>query len=295
VLGLKHENLLLRLGLVIVLVGLFAWSRYFRIDLSGETALKSGRESAPAPAVLPPDASRPAGPATNRAVRPATPPTPQVLAAVRSFGDALTPLEDRRERIRDLAAQGTDDALAILMALGNAETYLNWAAVEALGDCTNTAVEPYLLGKLDHPDPRVLAAAVVSLAKVAGERAVADIAATLARNHVRPDGHEDMVCGACVAALALTRSPAALPALEAELQHTVGTSLGYDYGSRVVAAVAGIRDPRTGPILLSYVDKLTVALTDMPSNPLGQQYVRTKIEETRQAAEAQDHQVSGNP
>jgi len=238
---------------------------------AGSTALS------PAPA--------PVTPATSAATtRPPSYP-PDVLAVVAHFKDTSVPIEDRQNEVAALAKKGDGEAAQILMALGSEYTYLNFMAVEGLANIKDPAIAPYLKDRLQDKDHRILAAAVKSLAAQIGEGAVADIAKVIVSNRKREDGYQDTVCGACVDALATTRSPQAIPILGAELAETVGFTLQHDYGSRVVQALKTINDPAAKPFLQAYVDKLTKQMDGMAENPMGQVYLKGKIDEAMQVAQ----------
>ena len=169
---------------------------------------------------------------------------------VRYFEDSSIPVADRLRQLETIGRSGRADAVKILKLLGNRNTYLNYAAVEALGCVKADDVQGYLVAKLTDPDARVICAAVRSLAAVAGVNAVDSIGAVLRANRSRPDGYQDNVCGACVAALGSIRSAAAVPLLKAEFEETVGVTLMHEYGSKVVNALRQIGDKSARPALL---------------------------------------------
>jgi len=196
-----------------------------------------------------------------------------VLEKVKRFEDAAVPIEKRRAELAELAGTGGASAAAVLMALGRERTYLNYAAVEALGGVKADGVAEYLRSMLGDADPRVLSAAAKSLAKQQGEAAVPAIATVVKTNRQRPDGFQDMVCAACVQALADTRSAKAIPVLETELKETVGVTLQHEYGSQIVKALAALQDVAARPVLLAYADRLSQVLNKAGENPMGQRYM----------------------
>ena len=200
------------------------------------------------------------------------------------FEDAGVPVATRIAELAKLAKKGDGAAAAILMALGNEHTYLNYAAVQALGGVKAEGVAEYLAGKLADPDPRVVCAAVKSLVQQRGDAALGDIAATVKANRQRPDGFEDTVCAACAEALGEMRSAKAVPVLDAELRETVGVTLQYEYGSQVVRALAATGRPEARPVLLAYAERLTRELPKYDDNPMGKRFIEGKIAEARQAA-----------
>ena len=190
---------------------------------------------------------------------------------------------EREQRIMELGRQGGPDAARRLMALGDEDTYLNFAALQALAGIPDPAVADYLTRKLEHGDPRMVAVAAVSLAAVQGPSAVASIAETLERNRLRPDGQQDVVCAACVEALQQIGDPAALPVLAAELDQTVGVSLSYDYGARIVSAIRAIGDPAGIATLQSYADRLRALQAAATDNPQAQHFFQREIDKTMAA------------
>lgn len=209
----------------------------------------------------------------------------ELRARVRHFEDAGVPVAKRLEELAALARQGDAAATAILMALGDEYTYLNYAAVQALGCVKAEGVAPYLAGKLADPDPRVLSAAAKSLVQQKGDAAVAELAATIKANHQRPDGFQDTVCAACAEALGETRSAKAVPVLDAELKEMVGVTLPLAYGSQVVNALVATGRTEAQPVLLAYAERLSRELPKYDDNPMGKRFVESKIAEARQAAE----------
>ena len=250
----------------------------------------------PPSAQVSPAATRPA--AAGETNRPALPPEASVIAgagrfgalsaavqaSVRRFADNAVPIDTRQAELAALAKSGGTDAAAVLMALGDEHTYLNSAAIEALGGVKAEGVAAYLTGKMTDGDPRVLAAAVKSLARQQGETAVPAIATVVRNNRQRPDGFQDMVCAACVQALGETRSARAIPVLDAELRETVGTTLHQDYGSEIVRALSALHLAEARPVLSAYADRMSQTLPLYDSNPLGKRYIEGKINEARAAA-----------
>jgi HEAT repeat protein len=255
--------------------------------------------AAPAPVVPPPAtvAEHPTAtqPSATPSVAPSTPPalpTPPVAkadtppsysaavnAAVERFKDASIPIEERMNDVQALARKGDAEAIGTLMALGSEDTYLNYLAVEALAKAKSADVAPYLQAKLQDRDPRIISAAVKGLSAQLGETAVPDIAKTMVANRKRDDGYQDTVCAACVDALAATQSSTAIPALGAELADTVGYTLQHDYGSRVVQALKTIDDSAAKPALEAYVARLKQQLAGMSGHPMGETYLKGKIDE----------------
>jgi hypothetical protein len=218
-------------------------------------------------------------------VRPADPDA-AVAEAIQRLKDNLVPVEQRREEIAAWAKRADAQAARVLMALGREDTYLNDAAVDALAAVKTPEVVAYLRARLADPNPRVVAAAARSLAQASGAESVADLAATVKANRRRPDGFQDMVCAACVESLGKTRSPDAVPVLADELAETVGASLNEEYGSRVVAALRLIGDKSGIAPLKAYQARLTSRVEEMKDNPMGAEYLRTKVREVEGAIAA---------
>jgi HEAT repeat protein len=219
-----------------------------------------------------------AGQAT--AQQPATVETPTVIAAsIARLADAAIPVNQRMSEIDRLGQRGDAAAMQILMQLGDTYTYLNYKAVETLGNVKTPEVAKYLAGKTTDKDPRIVSCAVQSLARVQGAEAIPAIAATLAANRQRPDGFQDTVCSAGVKALGEIGSAQAIPALSEEFEKTVGKTLQHEYGSQVVAAFKAIGDRAGVPALEGYAARLRQQKDAMSDNPMGQRYLEGKIKE----------------
>jgi hypothetical protein len=237
----------------------------------------SGREPGPA--------DRPAGgPGGLSGTSGALP--PEIRAAVDRFKDVSIPVAQRQKELGDLARKADDQSVKTLMALGDEPTYLNWAAVEALGSLAAEARWPavleYLRGKCADPDARVLCAALRSLARQAREEAVPDIAAAMERNRIRPDGHEQMVLNAAVEALSSTGSPRIAPHLLAELGRSEEKGWSPEYGSLLVAALRPYGTDEVRAAIRAYADRLAARV---PKDAMAGEYLRKKIAEARAAAD----------
>jgi HEAT repeat protein len=191
--------------------------------------------------------------------------------------------DERENRIMALGRQADSEATRKLMALGNEDTYLNFAALKALGTIKHPEVTAYLETKLTNGDPRLVATAVLSLAGVKGDTSVAQIARVLEENRLREDGHQDIVCAACIDAFTQLRSSAALPALALELEKTVGVTLHHEYGSRVVEAIREIGDPAGVKPLQAYAERLHALKGKQSGNPKGERYFQSKMDEVATA------------
>lgn len=209
----------------------------------------------------------------------------EIRLRIEHFGDTAVPVAQRLRELEQLGTKGDEESVSVLKAVGDAETYLNYAAIEALGRARLPGVTEYLAEKLSNPDSRVVCAAVKSLATLEGAKAVSKIGVTLKANRSRSDGHQDLVCGTCVEALGAIGVPAAIPLLGAELKETRGVTLSYTYGSQVVAALKKIGDPAGRPVLLEYADQLAVEAKSKPPDPMVQEYLQGLIREARNAAE----------
>ena len=210
----------------------------------------------------------------------------EIRRQVGHFSDAAVPVAQRLKELEELAAKGDALSVAVLKAVGDAPTYLNYAAVEALGKAPASGVTDYLAKKLSDPDSRIICAAVKSLAEEEGAKAVPEIGAVLKANRSRPDGHQDLVCGTCVETLGVLGAAVAVPLLAAELKETVGVTLQYAYGSQVVQALKKIGDPAGQPSLLAYADRLAADAKAKPPDSMAQSYMQDKIKEARDAAAA---------
>ncbi len=286
---LRRLGTLAVLGLGVLFLAYFSNSRREKPDRADlpERASKAERRLSAQVVSLPPPglAKTQSVPAVETALVVAT--NPAIVSQIADrLSDNSVPIEKRRKELAELSQHGDADAVKILMALGERQTLLNSAAIEALGNMKNGGVADYLKGRLADGDPRILAAAATSLGRQEGAAAVPVLADTLKANRRRPDGFQDLVCAACVKALADTRAQAAVPVLESELRETVGTTLHHEYGSQIVKALASIGGAEARRVLLAYADRLNGALAGQVDNPLGKRYIVKKIHETRAAAEA---------
>lgn len=216
---------------------------------------------------------------------------PALPPLIARFANEAIPVETRMAEIKMLAEQADPESLTTLMEIGNSEIPLNHAAVEALGSIASPEVERYLEEKTRAADPHVLAAAVSSIAKVEGEKAVALITNLLVTNRQRQDSRQDVVCRACVQALGTIRSPDAVPALSEELEHTVGKRYHHDYGSMVVAAIKTLNDRRAVPALEAYEKRLRSEIESFADNPHKQKSIEANIEEVRDAIKSLNGEI----
>ena len=252
---------------------------------AGDGALPAGAGASPAASIREPTSPLPpsSNPAAPQAQAPNAAEEGAIAPSAARFADASVPPEKRMAEIEQLGKSGDADAAHTLMELGDAHTYLNFKAIEALGNMKTPEAVQYLEGKTSDKDPKIVAAALQSLARAQGAESIPAIAAAIAANRQRPDGFQDTVCAAGVRALGEIGSPKAIPALEAELQNTVGKTLQQEYGSQVVAAFKAIGDPTGVPALEAYSRRLQTQRDGMDNNPLGQRYLEGKIKEAREA------------
>ena len=224
-----------------------------------------------------------AAPARSETSTAAAPAPSAIAPAVARFTDASIPVEKRSAEVEQLGKSGDANAVRTLMKLGDTYTYLNFKAVEALGNVKTPEVARYLEGKTGDKDPKIVACAMRSLGQVQGEEAIPAIAAAIAANRQRPDGFQDTVCAAGVKALGEIGSAKAIPALAEEFEKTVGKTLLHEYGSQVVAAIKAIGDASGAPALKAYAARLQKEHDAMADNPMGQRYLEGKIKETNEA------------
>jgi HEAT repeat protein len=205
----------------------------------------------------------------------------EIRAAVARFKDTTRPLPQRREEISSLARKADPRSIRILMAVGEEKTYLNWAAVEALGSCVTPEVTRYLKGKLSAGEPRILSSAIRSYVRHRAEEAIPDLVDLLKRNRTRPDGYEKEVCSEIVKVLGKLGSAEAVPALSEELERYKESAWNLEYGSVVVAALGRIGTPEAQGAISTYADRLS----DMkPKDRLARRHFEEKIAEARAAA-----------
>ncbi len=207
-------------------------------------------------------------------------PAGDVRAELARFKDTSRPLEQRRRDISILAKRGDARSIEILMALGDENTYLNWAAVEALGTCLQPEVTAYLKGKLESSQTRVLSSALRAYARHMAEAAVPELTDLLKKNRTRPDGYEVEVQSEIVKVLAMLRAPAAVPALSDELTRYKEDAWDLEYGSVLVAALGRIGTPEARTAITAYADGLNGI---KPEDPLGKKYFEDKIAQAQAA------------
>jgi len=210
----------------------------------------------------------------------------EIAKGVLRYKDTKIPIKKRLQEIKDLGRDGTAESTRLLMALGDEYIYVNFAAVEALGYSKQPNVPSYLKAKLREKDPRLVKSAVTALVMIEGEDAIPIVADVLDKNHVRDDGYVDLICTACVKALASTKSRNAVPVLAGELEQAIPDDLYYDYGSAVVEAIRQIGDVSGRPALQGYVKKLEKAREAESDNPMAVEYFEGKIAETLKAKDA---------
>jgi len=209
------------------------------------------------------------------------------------LGDAKVPLEERKAEIERLVARGDEDAARTLMAAGSAEIYVNRMAVEGLGALRTDrrrlreAVRDYLTGRLRCSDAVVVCAAVRALARQGGEEVLAELSRAIRENHVRPDGHQDMVCTSVVEALGGIATPKAVPVLAAELRRPEGNGWSLEYASSVIAALGKIGTPEARAAAGAYAERLEKSI---PADPMARSYYARKIAEARRVAAGGDNE-----
>ena len=196
------------------------------------------------------------------------------------LGDTTRPLKQRRRDISILAKRGDAHSVEILMALGDEKTYLNWAAVEALGNCLKPEVTEYLKGKLTSDETRVLSSAIRSYARHRGEGAVPELTELLKKNRTRPDGYEMEIQSEIVKVLAKLNALEAVPALTEELGRYEEQGWNLEYGSIVVAALGRIGTPKAHAAITAYAGGLDGM---KPEDQLAKKYYEDKIAEAQAA------------
>ena len=252
-------------------------------DASGQTALPATVASPPGQQA---DRGIPVGAAYPKTAVAAQEPkadSQAVAQIVKQLKDPQIPIADRRRELAALAARADPQAVAALQALGREDTYLNDAAVAALGGLHRSDLALYLKERTQDANPRVVAAAVTSLGQTMGGAGVEAIAATVKSNRQRPDGFENLVCAACVEALVSTKSESAIPVLGSEMAETVGKELNEDYGSQIVAAFVSLGYAAAIPHLESYRARLEIKFAHAAEDPMVGRYYQDKLNEVNAA------------
>ncbi len=248
-----------------------------RRTLPAQTRSSTGTVPLP-PAAPVPALATVATPASARQPGVAAAARPEDASAFAYFSNPAVPLDDRIKAIRALGIANDEQAKTTLMALGNAPIYLNRYAVEAIGARQGADVKQYLEGKLNDPEAVIVCAAAGALVRSAGKDALADLAAALAQNRRRDDGHQQMVCTAIVHALREIADADAAPVLLAELARNGERGWSLEYGSEIVAALRRVATPEVRAAALQYADALEQRV---PDDPLAGPYVKGKIAEAR--------------
>jgi hypothetical protein len=185
------------------------------------------------------------------------------------------------KEIAELGRKADPDSIRVLMSLGDEQTYLNWAAVEALGYCRGREVEMYLERKLSDPNVRVLIRAVRSYAQVMDKRAAPKLIDVLIQNRIRSDGMEESVAIEAAKALGSIGTPEAVTALLEELDRTSQGERRLEFGSVLVGMMPLNGGERIRIALNEYATRLE---TRHPSNPKVKEYIASKVAEARRAA-----------
>lgn len=237
-----------------------------------------------APNIASPDAGTLPTPAMPATTTPGAPNAPEEVIAF--LKDTSNPLEKREKFITDLARRGDADALRALKATADAEIYLNWAAVKAMGDIRDSRLQDeaaaFLAAKFRDPDSRIVCESIRSYGKLRGEQAVEEIVEAIKANRVRPDGHQDIVANAGVKLLGEIASPKAFPFLKEETGRATETNWNLEYGSEIIRAMKNIAIPEARNAMLAYADLLSARI---PEDPLAKKYFEDKIAEAKASAQ----------
>lgn len=205
-----------------------------------------------------------------------------MLAAAR---DTSRPIEERESALIELSLRKDAAALNALKAVGDARVYLNFVAVEAIGNFRRSSEQSsaaaYLQSKLKDSDAQVAGAAIRAYAQLSSEASVSELADSLQANRVRPDGHQETVCTAAVLALRDIASPAAVPALLSELQRVDEKGWSLEYGSRVLEALKPIATPDGRSAAAAYASRLAARI---PADKLARAYYEEKIAEAQKVS-----------
>jgi hypothetical protein len=262
---------------VLALAGLFAWHHGRSSAEPDHPTLEKTLPATQAAGIAP----------ANSAAVPADPGRAEAEAALARVRDTGLPLEERQKELIEISRRKDAAALGILRAVGDARVYLNHAAVEAVGNLEESPEKPaacaYLQSKLSDADSQIACAAIRGYTRLMGDAAVQELAAVLRNNRARPDGHQELVCTAAVKALQDICSPAAVPALIAELARSGERGWSLEYGSTIVSALRRIQAPEGGAAVLAYADRLQAR---RPADPLAGRYYDEKIAEARGGAGA---------
>jgi hypothetical protein len=172
-----------------------------------------------------------------------------------------------------------------LKEIADAELYLRYTAMQALGSVRNENLAPriaaYLEGNLNHSDAQVADAAIRGYALLRRQAAVSSLAKALDGNRSRPDGYGQELCTTIVQMMKTHGDANAAPHLVRELDRVGPGKWGIAYGSEVIAALAVFKTPAARAAANAYADRLTA---ELPDDPLARRYYETCIAEARAAA-----------
>ena len=217
-------------------------------------------------------------------------------AQLHRYTDIRRPLEQRRSEIAHLGKQADAQSIQTLMALGSSDAYVKVKAIESLGDVGphraglaksrngGADIAAYLRVKLHHPEPGVVCAAIQSLVRIEGARALDDVRGFLDKNRERIDGFQSVVLPVGVKALAGIDDPRSVTLLEREVDEVVKPAEEFEYGSHIVKALARLNRTEGRPVLSSYASWLRSRIPG--DNPMVAEYIRAKRIEALEAAES---------
>jgi hypothetical protein len=200
------------------------------------------------------------------------------------FSDADISIEERRREIARIAASSDPSSIDLLEALGSAQVYLSFEAVEALGSARAATqarrpeVAEYLRAKLDSADAVMACAAVRGLSRLEGADAVPSLIKLL---EGRREGYEEMVEAAVVDALGDIGSPQAVATLVGQLARSEEPGFNLEQGSRIVRALGRINADGTASAAGAYAERLAARV---PEDPLAKPYMESKLTEAQALA-----------
>jgi len=206
-----------------------------------------------------------------------------IVAAAR---DTQRPLEERQRMITEISQRKDAEALDVLKQVAEARVYLNFAAVEAMGNFRESPQHPaaaaYVRSRMSDPDSKIACAATRAFARLEGADAIPELGMTIEENRERPDGHDEIVCTTTLEALRDICSPSSAPILIEELERSEERGWNLEYGSTVLSALRVAQTEEGRKAAAAYAERLSDRI---PEDKMARAYFEKKIAEAQNIAQ----------
>ena len=206
-----------------------------------------------------------------------------IVAAAR---DTQRPLEERQRMITEISQRKDAEALDVLKQVAEARVYLNFAAVEAMGNFRESPQHPaaaaYVRSRMSDPDSKIACAATRAFARLEGADAIPELGMTIEENRERPDGHDEIVCTTTLEALRDICSPSSAPILIEELERSDERGWNLEYGSTVLSALRVAQTEEGRKAAAAYAERLSDRI---PEDKMARAYFEKKIAEAQNIAQ----------